>query len=122
MEGAREYAELFGTCQIGRLFLKSGRHARGRTFHIYILPEGESVFMEGKWNPNAVEVYGIVKGASGGTESYGWLHRGKWEEDFYALVQQQKAVVAKANAEQKEQERNKKQAEQERIKSLLDAY
>ena len=122
MEGAREYAELFGTCQIGRLYLKSGQHARGKTFHIYVLPEGESAFVEGKWNPKAVEVYGIVRGQPGWTESYGWLHKGKWEEDFHALVLRQKAVVTKVKAEQDAQSQREKQTEKEKIENSLDTY
>ena len=90
MRGAREYANLFDTGQYGRLYISVGRHARGRTFHIYVLPDGERAVGNGNGNAplnaNAVEVYGVLGGQPGWTEFYGWLHSGKWCDDFHALV------------------------------------
>jgi hypothetical protein len=92
MQGAREFAELFETGQHGRLYLVSGGHARGRTFHIYVLPEGQEAMPNGTNNPplnnDVVEVYGIVSGNPGWTESYGWIYHGKWELDFALLVRE----------------------------------
>ncbi len=92
MIGAREYATKFKTGQYGRLYIVSGSHARGRTFHIYILPEGEKAIPNGPNNPplnkDAVEVYGIIGGQSGWSEIYGWLHKGKWQEDFKILLEE----------------------------------
>ena len=41
MEGARKYATMFKTGQYGKLYLVSSHHARGKTFRIYVIPEGE---------------------------------------------------------------------------------
>ena len=85
-----EFANLFTTGQYGRFYIVSGSHARGNTFRIQILPEGEKAIANGNQNlclnKDAVEIYGVVSGNPGWTESYGWLHRGKWEEDFNKLV------------------------------------
>ena len=90
MKGADLYADLFKTGQYGRFYLVSGSHARGKTFHIQILPEGETAESNGPnnlcTNENAVEVYGIVCGNPGWSEEYGWLHHGKWQKDFSSLV------------------------------------
>lgn len=93
MNGASEYAKLFHTGQYGRLYLVSGSHARGRTFRIFVLPAGETAKPNGPnapLNKDAVEVYGIISGHPGWTEEYGWLHEGKWQDDFYQLVENEK--------------------------------
>jgi len=121
MRGAREYAELFKTGQYGRFYIRSDSHARGKTFDIYLLPVGYC--SKSDIVPfDAVEIYGIIDGQPGWTESYGWLHHGKWEEDFAELVEEQKRKVE----EQKQQQALKKQAsmiqEMERIQKLLANY
>lgn len=126
MEGARYYAELFKTGQYGCLYMVSGSHARGKTFHIYVLPANEKAVENGGNNPplntKAVEVYGIIGGQPGWTEKYGWKHEGKWMSDFDELVKEAKRDRnEKTIKEQKEKEaleRNKKQ----RDKELLDSY
>lgn len=80
MNGAREYAYLFSSGQYGKLRLEVGSHARGSTFSIYV-GEGDK----------EVEVYGMTGGHRGWTESYGWLHKGPWQEDFRKLVELQNA-------------------------------
>jgi len=126
MNGAREYANLFQTGQIGRLYLVSGSHARGRTFHIYVLPEGVEAKSNGQNNAplncDAVEVYGIVSGQPGWTESYGWLHSGKWQQDFLEIVANR---VAQIKAEETEKNHAKAMEESERkakIAALLATY
>lgn len=89
MQGSRGYCDLFTTGQYGRLYISVGSHARGSTFHIWVLPEN----LPEKWTrihevPDAVEVYGVTGGQPGWTETYGWLHTGKWQEDFEMLVTQ----------------------------------
>jgi len=93
MDGADKYYDLFDgkSQQIGRLFFRIHKHARGKCFHIFLLPEGEEVIKNRDNNPlnkNAVEVYGLTAGQRGWTESYGWLHEGKWQDDFYLIVEQ----------------------------------
>ena len=102
MKGAREYAGLFNTGQCGRLYIVSSSHARGRTFHIQVLPEGEEAISNGNSNlcinRDAVEVYGIVSGRPGWTEAYGWLHDGPWRYGFYKLVQHRKEEFSRSSS------------------------
>lgn len=107
MKGAREYANLFGREQHGKLLLLSGSHARGSTFRIYVLPSED--VLPNLWQvtlpEESVEVYGVVGGQCGWTETYGWLHSGKWQEDFESLVKQRKLEVAKRQEVIEEQKR-----------------
>lgn len=126
MKGAREYAKLFKTGQYGKLYIMSGDHARGSTFHIQILPGGEKAKPNGGnnvcLNSDAIEVYGIVSGQPGWTEEYGWLHEGKWQEDFRKLVTSKKMEI---EAKQKQNNATAEEAEQKRRtreKELLSKY
>lgn len=125
MQGAREYAKMFRTGQYGRLYMCSHYHARGRTFHIYVLPEGEDAHPNGPnapLNKGAIEVYGITGGQPGWTETYGWLHRGKWERDFADLVGARLVDIA-AHAMRIEQDKaDAENAERQRKAALLAAY
>ncbi len=89
MKGAREFAELFKSGQYGRLYITAGGHARGSTFHIQVLPEGEKAVANSSnnlcTNADAVEVYGVVAGNPGWTEEYGWLLTGLWCSDFESM-------------------------------------
>jgi len=125
MNGAREYAKLFKTGQYGNLYITTGSHARGYTFHVQILPNGEKAkanYGNMATNEGAVEVYGIVSGQPGWTESYGWKHKGPWQEDF------EKLVVSMRLAKEEEDRMNtalNEQYEQDRKKAIqerLDAY
>jgi hypothetical protein len=122
MRGARDYAKLFSTGQHGKLYLVSGEHARGKTFQIWILPSDEKVSVM-PWRVNdAVEVYGATGGQLGWTETYGWLHTGKWQEDFNKLV---KIRIQELERSQKERERVKAEdaaAVIDRKSKLLSAY
>lgn len=127
MKGAREYATLFpGNAQVGRLALVSGSHARGSTFHIYVLPEGEAMSPNGPGNAplnkDAVEVYGIVAGQPGWTESYGWLHKGPWQEDFARIVAERHEHLKRVKQSREAATAEKKQAERERTSHLLESY
>jgi len=119
MTGAREFAGLFKTGQYGQLYITSGDHARGKTFHIQVLPKNEDAkenYGNMCTNDNAVEVYGVISGNPGWTETYGWLHKGKWIDDFNSLVakrekeemnEQQKNDLAKQKRELIKKEREK---------------
>ncbi len=126
MKGAREYAKYFCTGQYGRLYITSGYHARGKTFHIQVLPEGEEAISNGSnnlcLNENAVEVYGIIGGNPGWTEAYGWLHQGKWQADFYELLEQKKQEKEKEMAQNEKLKKQKIEAEQKRKTALLSKY
>jgi hypothetical protein len=126
MNGAKEYAKLFTTGQYGKLYITSSSHARGYTFRIQILPEGETAKTNGSGNtclnPDAIEVYGAVSGNLGWTETYGWIHKGKWQEDFAELI----IIQEKSIEERIEKERiflaKYIQKQKVKTKNLLDNY
>lgn len=123
MKGAGKYATKFETGQYGKLYIVSGSHARGRTFHIYILPKGEAAIPNGPNNPplnkDAVEVYGIIGGQPGWTEIYGWLHEGKWQEDFAGLLKQKDEEIEVAILESRIEAEKRQEQEKSRIAGLL---
>jgi hypothetical protein len=113
---------MFSNEQHGRLYLVCGEHARGKTFHVWVLPAGTAIAGMPWSVKDAVEVYGITGGQPGWTETYGWLHRGKWEQDFDALVERRIAEIA-ALIERREQEKMAaEEAEREYKAALLAAY
>lgn len=123
MIGARKYASLFNIGQYGRLFLVPGAHARGTTFEIWILPKGYIISKDDKRIPeNSVQVYGVISGQPGWDEVYGWLHHGKWEDDFYTLVEQRKKEIANREEQAKKEELTRKEKETIRIAKLLQDY
>ena len=67
-------------------------------------------------------MYGITGGQPGWTETYGWLHRGKWEQDFAALVAQRRIEIAAHEAARAQQRVDEEQAEARRKAALLQAY
>ena len=126
MNGARQYAELFKTGQYKRLYIVSGSHARGRTFHIFVLPKDEKAISSGPNNPplnkNAIEVYGVIGGHPGWTEGYGWLHDGKWQGDFIQMVKQRKNEI-EAETKARDARRAEKVVEEEaKAADLLATY
>lgn len=121
MKGAREYAPLFKTGRHGRLWIISGEHARGKTFHIYVLPR-LNVSPESLRHTDGVEVYGVTGGNPGWTEHYGWLHQGRWQNDFYALVEMRKVEMARQDAASKEDAEAKKNAKDVRQQEILSSY
>lgn len=118
MKGARKYAELFETGRYGKLYLISGRHARGRTFSILVLPKNEPICCPPQATPNAVEVFGVINGQIGRDETYGWIHHGKWEQDFAALVSDRIDELA----HQAQRVARIEISERERIEKLLAEY
>lgn len=123
MTGSREYAELFGkTQQHGKLYLQVDSHARGKTFHIWILPNEDKLTDSIYVTKDAIEVYGITGGQPGWTETYGWLHKGKWQDDFKKLVKSKKL---EREADLKKEHATTEEAEKERrarVDDLLKAY
>lgn len=122
MRGATEYARMFRTGQHGKLYLVSGAHARGETFHIWILPTEEEIKSMPWTVKNAVEVYGITGGQPGWTETYGWLHKGKWQEDFATLITARTIEIEQAKAEREKAKAEQEVAATERKNALLAAY
>jgi hypothetical protein len=122
MKGAREYAQMFSTKQHGKLFLVSDSHARGKTFSIWILPSEEPINKMPWTIKDAVQVYGITGGQPGWTETYGWLHDGKWKDDFAKLVAARKIEIEEAKAERARAIAERERAATERKTALLAAY
>lgn len=121
MIGAR-YAALFETGQYGRLYFVSGRHARGKTFHVYLLPSDAQIEGNPWGRKDVVEVYGVVGGHPGWTEHYGWLHKGAWQQDFYSLVEEREAEIAAQKKEMESLAASELEAESQRVERLLADY
>mgnify|MGYP001601647952 FL=1 len=114
MNGARELGKLFGQGEFrsGKLLIVSGKHARGRYFHIYTVGDDGS----------KTEVYGILGGQPGWTEYYGWLHKGKWQDDFFEVCKRQQQAVEKHRAELMAEKEARRRAEEEKVRNALAAY
>lgn len=121
-----EHAKLFKTGQYGKLYITSGSHARGNTLRIQVLPEGEKAVANGSQNTclnkDAVEVYGVISGNLGWNEVYGWLHEGRWQDDFYKLVAEEEAKIETKKLEQQESLRISAEKDKERREELLKNY
>jgi uncharacterized protein CbrC (UPF0167 family) len=73
-------------------------------------------------NKNAVEVYGVTSGNPGWTETYGWLHTGKWVEDFERLVAERESALREEETENLSQQIASETEAAIRVKQLLEAY
>ena len=126
MQGAREYASLFKTGQYGRLYIVSGEHARGKTFRIFVLPANEAAQQNGPGNaplnPEAIEVYGVISGNPGWSEVYGWIHEGKWKNDFSRMIMARKSDLQKEAERIAENEAALRKGVEARISELLATY
>jgi len=126
MKGARKYAQLFNTGQYGKLYITSSSHARGRTFRVQVLPEGEKAKPNGSCNmclnSSAIEVYGVVCGNPGWTEEYGWKYEGKWVKDFEKLVRSKEMETESKKKARQVTTEEKEETERKRVKSLLSDY
>ena len=126
MKGANEYANLIQTCQIGRLYMVSGYHARGNTFEIYVLPEGEKVIPNGQHNPplnsDAVKVYGPISGQLGWSEEYGWIHEGRWQDDFEKICELKRAEKESSAKASKLRKKMRNKEKEDKIDKMLSSY
>lgn len=123
MKGAYEYCEVFKKPeQFGKLYLYPGSHARGDTFDIWLLPTDDECTTKPWLIPDSIEVYGRVGGQLGWTEVYGWIHRGKWQDDFENILESRKETLEKKKSERKLSNAKKKKAEEDRVKNLLANY
>lgn len=128
MKGAREYEGLFGYKgeQVGQLLIWSGKHARGHTLDVWVMPEGESIERFSSGSPNIkgdyVKVYGAVSGQPGWTETYGWLHKGPWVDDFNAIVAERRALQEQQKAEREDAKAQKEVEAHDQMMSVLNSY
>jgi len=127
MIGTERFCKVFKKSeQIGRLYVLPHYHARGNTFRIYVLPEGEKVIENCGINPplnnDAIEVYGVVGGNPGWTERYGWIHDGKWKIDFFYIVEQREEKQNRLKSNEDRYLQDKEKEESARVAALLYAY
>lgn len=127
MKGTNDYCMIFKKAeQVGRLYILPSSHARGLTFRIYVLPDSEKVIENGGHNPplnnNSVEVYGVISGQRGWTESYGWLHEGIWQEDFKDIYDARKLKYENNKSKFAEKYKLSEQERKRSVKKLLDSY
>ena len=124
MQGADRYSRLFENEQHGRLYTLSGSHARGDTFHLFVLPEGVVVGDRGVYAKEfyAVEVYGITGGNPGWTETYGWLHEGPWIEDFNKIVIEREKKIEEQKIKQEAEGKKNEEQKKSRQNNLLANY
>ena len=127
MTGADEYCKLFTKAeQHGRLYLIPYYHARGKTFRVFVLPEGEDVIENGGVNPplndGTVEVYGAVSGRLGWTEAYGWIHKGAWQEDLRLLRGSRERELQEYKERQLAYAEEREDEKQKRVSRTLSTY
>jgi hypothetical protein len=82
-----------------------GTHARGKTFSIYLSKWSE----ENSSLMDVLDVYGVVDGQPGWTESYGWLIEGSWIkyiEDYFdslvKLISEKEKIIEEKRCKEKE--------------------
>lgn len=86
-------ASSFSTRQYGPLYIVSGEHARGKTFHAYLLDPGQTLSPNPRSGSNnrhpdltdRQAIYGIVRGQPGWTEEYGWMQQHPGVQDGSAI-------------------------------------
>jgi len=127
MKGADKYCEVFKENeQIGRLAFVPGEHARGKTFEIFVLPEG----VQAKWNgrnnsplnKDTVEVFGVVSGDPGWTEEYGWKHEGPWIDDVKTIYEGRKADQERLKRSDQAGKEQREKLKIARTNELLSTY
>ncbi len=126
MQGAKQYYNLFGgkSQQIGRLFFQLSTHARGKCFEIFVLPEGVKVATDQHigGTKDAIGVYGVISGQRGWTEAYGWIHKGKWQNDFNTIVEQKKTERETVKLQQESEKEVADTKAKDRVSRLLSNY
>lgn len=91
-------ARQFETQRYGPVYIVSGSHARGKTFHAFLLDPGQELQPNPHSGPNNrhpalrdnQEIYGVVRGQRGWTEEYGWIaaHPGVQDQSAMKLLTQ----------------------------------
>jgi len=125
MRGADEYYDLFKgkSEQIGRLFFQPHTHARGKCFEIFVIPDGIEVVGSTIDGANgSVEVYGVTGGQRGWTETYGWIHKGKWQEDFESIINMKRGEAKDRLTAIELKKESTKTKNTERTTELLSSY
>ena len=114
-----ECVDLFETGQYGRFYVVSYISAAGRpVFVIQILPKDTPAIINVVnkkcnlcLNKDAVEVFGVISEHPTLTIEYGWIHKGKWIDDFEKLIEQKRCEIIneeKENSDKIEKEKSEK--------------
>ena len=82
---AYDYALLFkkGEHRYGRLLLVANHDEEGKIFSIYVMAKRTN-----KFRIDRVKVYGLISGTVIYGEKYGWIYKGRWQEDFEKIIKQ----------------------------------
>jgi len=64
----------------------------------------------------------LMKRFPGWTEHYGWLHKGKWQEDFFKLVEKHGLELAEDHRKILKIQELKRLEKKQREKNLLSRY
>ena len=86
------------------------------------MPEGAELTKHGHTPKGSVEVYGMTGGQRGWTETYGWLHKGKWQDDFEAIVRERSAEVEKSNVARLEAIEREDSENRNKVSNMLATY
>ena len=98
MKGTREYCNLIewagrsdiieviggGRYRFGNLLMSLDSHARGVTLEMFVVDDKFS--KDRPVSDAKLKVYGAISGQLGLTETYGWLHEGKWQSFFKHMI------------------------------------
>jgi hypothetical protein len=136
MKGAREYCNLIQKAyhsKIGGLEVIStpgygtgykhknlvfvlSEHARGKTFKIRVY---QTVNIQDANRDDHLEVYGVIDGNPGWTESYGWLVEGPWKDYVYKYFDELREKLDGLDKKHKMQmERDKEKSDAERVAKI----
>ncbi len=120
-----DLAHLFPTGQYGRFYVVSNLDDRDTPFRVQVLPAGEAALPNGKpnlcLNSDAVLVYGLLPTEDRHKNS-GWLHQGKWIEDFMEMAFAKKAEIDARKEAETAAKNERELAAKNRIQELLARY
>lgn len=121
----RDLARLFPTGQYGRFYVVSNLEDIDTPFRVQVLPAGEAALPNGKpnlcLNSDAVLVYGQLP-MEGRHKSSGWLHQGKWVDDFMEMAFAKKAEIDAMKEAETAAKNERELAAKKRIQELLSMY
>ncbi len=86
-------------------------HARGDTFKIWLIDGSEKI-----------EVYGIVSGQPGWTESYGWTKKGTWVKPILQFIMKLEKEIAKYDEQQAEIGRDIEREKNKEIGAVVNKF
>jgi len=131
MKGAKEYVDIIYPNQYGQLYIEFDRttYENKIIMNIYVVPHGldtKKFNLFDNCKQQTVKVYGLT---SLSKNCCGWLHYGKWVEDFKTLVSQARYAFTIMKEKEKRQkvimrlkEMTKSIDAKERVSKILKDY